>query len=130
MKCDKCGYDDHGTGDTAHVCGTVNIKKVPLPMNIYIVRDNLKNTIAGKEKMLDDYRKARELATSTEDIALYATVEFLKANIDELKRILADVEVCCKQASEASWATNPDRSGGQFTQDEIYNINRSDWIEP
>jgi hypothetical protein len=21
MKCDKCGYDDRGTGDTAHVCG-------------------------------------------------------------------------------------------------------------
>ena len=21
MKCDKCGYDDKGTGDTAHVCG-------------------------------------------------------------------------------------------------------------
>ena len=26
MKCDKCGYDDKGTGDTAHVCGTVQIK--------------------------------------------------------------------------------------------------------
>lgn len=25
MKCDKCGYDDKGTGDTAHVCGHVNI---------------------------------------------------------------------------------------------------------
>lgn len=24
MKCDKCGYDDKGTGDTAHVCGPVN----------------------------------------------------------------------------------------------------------
>lgn len=20
MKCEQCGYDDHGTGDTAHVC--------------------------------------------------------------------------------------------------------------
>ena len=27
MKCDRCGYDDKGTGDTAHVCGPVNIKK-------------------------------------------------------------------------------------------------------
>ena len=26
MKCDKCGYDDKGTGDTAHVCGPVQIK--------------------------------------------------------------------------------------------------------
>ena len=26
MKCDKCGYDDKGTGDTAHVCGPIKIK--------------------------------------------------------------------------------------------------------
>lgn len=26
MKCDKCGYDDKGTGDTAHVCGPVKVK--------------------------------------------------------------------------------------------------------
>ena len=25
MKCDQCGYDDKGTGDTAHVCGPVNV---------------------------------------------------------------------------------------------------------
>jgi len=33
MKCDKCGYDDKGTGDTAHPCGPVNF---PTP----IVEDN------------------------------------------------------------------------------------------
>ena len=33
MKCDKCGYDDKGTGDTAHICGPVNF---PTP----IVEDN------------------------------------------------------------------------------------------
>ena len=26
MKCDKCGYDDNGTGDTAHVCGPIELK--------------------------------------------------------------------------------------------------------
>jgi hypothetical protein len=26
MKCDKCGYDDRGTGDFAHVCGPVAVK--------------------------------------------------------------------------------------------------------
>ena len=25
MKCYKCGYDDKGTGDTAHVCGPINM---------------------------------------------------------------------------------------------------------
>lgn len=24
MKCEKCGYDDKGTGDTAHICGPLN----------------------------------------------------------------------------------------------------------
>ena len=27
MKCEKCGWDDKGTGDFAHVCGPVEVKK-------------------------------------------------------------------------------------------------------
>lgn len=27
MKCDKCGYDDHGTGDSAHVCMTPELSR-------------------------------------------------------------------------------------------------------
>ena len=80
-------------------------------MNIHKVRENLKNTIASKEQMLAEYQEARKLATMVEDHALYATVSFLKVNINELKKILADVEVCCEQAIEASWALNPDRMG-------------------
>ena len=57
-------------------------------MNIYQVRDNLKNTIAGKEQLLEKYLKNLCLAQLPED----ATVSFLKINIDELRRILADVE--------------------------------------
>jgi len=26
MKYDKCGYDDDGTGDTAHVCGPIKLR--------------------------------------------------------------------------------------------------------
>jgi chromosome segregation ATPase len=26
MKCSKCGYDDMGSGDTAHVCGSVCVR--------------------------------------------------------------------------------------------------------
>jgi len=36
MKCDKCGYDDKGTGDWAHVCGPVQVK-MPTP----VVADNV-----------------------------------------------------------------------------------------
>ncbi len=80
-------------------------------MNIYTVRDNLRNTIAGKEELL-------ALCPETEkNINIRA---FLKVNIDELRRILQDVEVCCKQASDDSWITNPDRmGGGGWTADEL-----------
>ena len=27
MKCDKCGYSDNGSGDWAHICGPIEIKK-------------------------------------------------------------------------------------------------------
>jgi hypothetical protein len=80
-------------------------------MNIYTVRDNLKNTIKGKEAYLEEIRKARELATSGEDMALYATGEFLKININELKVILHDVEKCCEEFSLMSWEINPERMG-------------------
>ena len=63
-------------------------------MNIQTVAENLRNTIAGKEKMLADYQEVRKLASRGEDMALYATVSFLKVNIAELKRILQDLEQC------------------------------------
>jgi hypothetical protein len=93
-------------------------------MNIQTVAENLRNTIAGKEELL-------ALCPETEkNINIRA---FLKVNIDELKRILQDVEQCEldhealkddlkeangrvrqleKQASDDSWITNPDRMGG------------------
>ena len=30
MKCEKCGYDDNGTGDFAHYCGKLNIERTPM----------------------------------------------------------------------------------------------------
>ena len=89
-------------------------------MNIHIVRDNLKNTIAGKEKMLESVREGGTTTVS------HTIIHMLNINIDELKKILADVEKCVEQANIDSWTTNPDRMGGQFTQDEIDNSGR--WI--
>lgn len=99
-------------------------------MNIQTVAQNLRNTIAGKEKLLAQYQSA--LATSYAgptpppgaEMACIATIQFLEINIDELKRILADVEKCTEKATYDSWKENPDRMGGQFTQDEIDNANR------
>lgn len=87
-------------------------------MNIYTVRDNLKNTIAGKEQYLAEWNNAN--ITETADRIHRATiVGMLKVNIDELKRILQDVEQCCTQATDQSWEANPDRMGGASTADEI-----------
>jgi len=83
-------------------------------MDIYTVRDNLRNTIAGKEAMLTEYseRKTPEH---------YAMCDMLEIYINELKRILQDVEQCAKKASNDSWMINADRSGGGFTAEEINN---------
>jgi hypothetical protein len=84
-------------------------------MNIYTVRDNLKNTIVGKEKYLAELRKK-----GYDQTGVATTVaEFLEININELKVILFDVEKCCEQYSLMSWEANPDRSGGAFTDEEI-----------
>ena len=95
-------------------------------MNLSTVAANLRNTIAGKEKALVEYQKAWDVATLENESALYATIKFLEINIDELRRILADVEKCEANGIEQSWRLNPDRMGGQFTQDEIDNAGR--WV--
>ena len=46
MKCDKCGYDDNGTGDTAHVCGPVQIKKTNMNEDNNEVMDILQEEAA------------------------------------------------------------------------------------
>jgi hypothetical protein len=89
-------------------------------MNIQTVADNLRNTIKGKEAMLGGLKSTLDVRDTGARMALIATREFLEINIDELKRILQDVEVCAKQASDDSWMTNPDRmGGGGWTQDEL-----------
>ena len=99
-------------------------------MNIYTVRDNLKRTIQGKEEHLAAIR--REMASvgrrDDETIAMVVTAEFIAVNIDELKRILQDVEVCCENATAASWAGSVDRQGGAF--EDFETRNRDGWIEP
>ena len=70
-------------------------------MNIQTVAENLRNTIAGKEKYLAECNKALNVQIDPLDagerMAITATKEFLEINIDELKRILGDVEQCIEE---------------------------------
>jgi hypothetical protein len=63
-------------------------------MNIQTVAENLRNTIAGKEKYRAEMREDIVKYNQTENPAV---AKFLDINIDELKRILADVEQCIPQ---------------------------------
>ena len=72
--------------------------------SIYTVRDNLKNTIAGKQAMLDGLKVS-------EKEGYFIIKQWLEINIDELKRILQDVEKCCETATANSWI-GVDRQGG------------------
>ena len=55
-------------------------------MNIQTVATNLRNTIAGKEEMLTMLNSRRVV----DNVA----IKYLTINIDELRRILQDVEQC------------------------------------
>ena len=58
-------------------------------MNIQEVADNLRLTIAGKEKYLAQLRKTYDQTGVRSAVAAY-----VELNIDELERILVDVEQC------------------------------------
>jgi hypothetical protein len=65
-------------------------------MNIQTVKQNLRNTIAGKEDLLAVFTKPEnyDWLPQPDKTARDAVNAFLKVNIDELKRILADLEQC------------------------------------
>ena len=87
-------------------------------MNIQTVANNLRNTIAGKEKYLAELKK--ENTGIGHSVLHNVLIQFLETNIAELQRILQDVEQCAKQASDDSWITNPDRmGGGGWTAEEL-----------
>lgn len=64
-------------------------------MNIQTVKQNLRNTIAGKETLLNTYTRLMSLASDrAQQRVTSESIHMLSINIDELKRILADLEQC------------------------------------
>ena len=80
---------------------------------IYTIQKNLQNTIAGKEAYLAGIEQELRFVglRDGEGMALRATAEFLKININELKVILNDVNTACSEFSLMSWEINPERMG-------------------
>lgn len=72
-------------------------------MNVYQLRDNLKNTIKNKRELLN--------AMLADDCSGGFVPEFLDINIKELERILADVEICCEQPASEYSSSYPERMG-------------------
>ena len=65
-------------------------------MNIQTVANNLRNTIAGKEMLLVTYSNPLILTKKERETIIH----MLTINIDELKRILQDVEQCIEKVEE------------------------------
>ena len=84
-------------------------------MTLAQVIANLENTIQGKRSLLSDL----EFYTGGNGRAEQVTAEFIRVNISELERILADLKRVREAAGAASWERNPDRMGGCYTQEEI-----------
>jgi hypothetical protein len=63
-------------------------------MNIQTICDNLKNTIAGKERLLQTYNSDLDYAPDSEKVLIRVKKEFLRINLEELERILQDLEKC------------------------------------
>lgn len=82
-------------------------------MNIYKVRDNLEQTIRGKENFREVLRASlpdlSHDSCATADIKMILIM--LELNIEDLRKILDDVEICVKQANNMSWELNPERMG-------------------
>jgi hypothetical protein len=86
-------------------------------MNIATVARNIKNTISGKEMLLDTYQNPS--VNPYPKFVKETMIQMVEINIAELKRILQDVEQCVKKESDDSWITNPDRMGGAWTTEEL-----------
>ena len=81
-------------------------------MNLQTVITNLRNTIAGKEKFLEEVKQAMLNTQGTSHHVAATTA-----------RSLENLVECGVQGINLSWQQNPDRSGGQFTEEEINRAN-------
>ena len=87
-------------------------------MTLDQVISNLEHTIQGKRELL-----SHAACYTGDSLVVQATQGFVEVNVAELERILQDLrKVQTAQRAEqaaSSWAKNPDRMGGCYTEEEI-----------
>lgn len=86
-------------------------------MNMQTVRNNLKLTIASKEQHLKTLKEDLLCGDYVNRVVTTSTIEFLQINIDELKRILNDVEQCVSKNPE--FPKNPEFLESDIEEEEV-----------
>lgn len=67
-------------------------------MNIETIAENLRNTIKGKEQLLQATFEKSQFGVYPKVLEYRGMCEMLEININELERILQDVEACLVDA--------------------------------
>lgn len=94
-------------------------------MTLEEVKNNLVNTINAKKSLLKAYEddKADDWF---EDLVTNASIQYLEININELERILIDIELCMNDKNASSWVGCVDRMSGAFDERELNG--RDGWL--
>lgn len=95
-------------------------------MTLDDVIKTLETTIQGKQGLLAEFERVGPFQDPVRTMVTKVTCDFLRVNLTELNNILDHVKLVREgmaeaetKAAEDSWRDNLDRSGGQFTFEEI-----------
>ena len=88
-------------------------------MSIYTVVENLRKMVSSKEMELSAKRQDLRSEDAHVRTMAYPIVKILEPIVYELKVLLVEAELAAAAAGQHSWAVNPDRSGGAYTNEEI-----------
>lgn len=67
-------------------------------MTLEQIKNNLKQTIKNKTELMEQYERYIDIVGSDVEKLVYKTsAEFLRINLDELEKILNDIEECINE---------------------------------
>lgn len=104
MKCDKCGYDDKGTGDFAHVCGPIAIRPSKHDVEIGRITKKMNKLKDQRDKSRNDVELYKQMLQIVPHIAsryeeyqkrkaLEEEVRMLRLRVKEQSMLIAKLTV-------------------------------------